>query len=301
MEYTRHIVLVLAATLLLAACGCVKKTVDLPAPDIPSETPATPTEPPAAPQEITYTLMTYNVGAFSKYKETLGHYSFEEVAAVIRSVGSRVVGLNETDWGAKRSDALHQAEVMATTLGKDWGFHFYPAAYTWYGNSMVWNQSLDVQQEFTQLELPKTDGSEVRSMGAVEFKDFVYCVTHLDHRSETDRLNAVALITDWVATRYAASGKPVFLVGDMNAEPRSSTIKAFEESWTQLSGIEFSFSTKNLSKCIDYIFVYNNGAEKRVRVLQQGIVTPKKFAAVGDASDHCPVWVTVKWLAENND
>ena len=304
----------LGAALSAVTPGCRKPLVEPPppvydptspeAPD-PSETPETPEtpdppeppdDPPGTPSEITCTLMSYNVGGFKKYYDELGHYSYPEVASVIQSVGAQVIGLNETDWGASRSGGEHQAEQLAGQLGPGWEGRFYNAAYTWYGNSLGWDGTvLETVREYERLVLPKTDGAEVRSMGAVEFKDFTFCVTHLDHVSETDRLNAINGITNWAATYFSTGSKPVFLVGDMNAEPSSATLLKFHENWRQLTGNEFSFSTRNLRKCIDFIFVYKNGFEDKVSVVLDGVVTPTKNATAYTASDHCPYWATLRW------
>ncbi|MBR5699464.1 MAG: endonuclease/exonuclease/phosphatase family protein [Bacteroidales bacterium] len=301
----RYVYVIIAVLLALTGQPCCEKKsyVEIPPPEYdPSAPPPGPEDPPGpeAPEEVTYTLMSYNVGAFKKYKETLEHYSFPEVAAVIRYAGPQVVGLNETDWEGKRTDYLHQATELATVLGSDWDARFWYAGYTWYGNSMVWDGSrLTAQKEFPRLRFPKGEsGSEERSMGAVEFGDFTFCVTHLDHKSEEDRLYAVNLLTAWVKEQYGASGKPVFLVGDLNAVPASSTLSSLRENWTQLSGNAYTYPTSNLTKCIDFILVFNNGAEKKIQVLDAGVVTPQLIDAAGTASDHCPVWVKVRWQKE---
>ena len=303
--------ILLLCVMLVMMPGCRKPGIDLPPPAYDPEQPAGPEtpEPPAIPDtppeipgEVTYTLMSYNVGAFRKYYETLVHYSYPEVASVIQSVGAQVVGLNETDWGASRTDGEHQAAELASQLGSGWDARFYFAAYNWYGNSLIWDTTvLPLEKEYPRLQLPKTDGAEVRSMGAVEFRDFVFCVTHLDHVSEADRLNAINLITDWASTNFCSAGKPVFLVGDMNAEPGSATIRKFHENWRQLTGNELTFSTRNLRKCIDFILVYKNGAEDIVDVVGSGVVTPARNAAANIASDHCPSWVTLKWKTTESE
>ena len=248
---------------------------------------------PPAPREVTITLMSYNVGAFNKYRDDLGHFSYPEVAKVIKSVDARIVGLNETDKGAVRTLGEFQASRLADALGNGWSSSFYNAAYTWYGNSMVWDRYMFPRAKVLErVVLDKTDGSEVRSMGAVEFPDFVFCVTHLDHVSETDRLNAIDKITNWATKNH--SGKRVFLVGDMNAEPTSTTIAKLRENWLQLSGNEPSFPSNNPQKCIDYIFAFKNGHENElendISVLDTGVITPDDVPEVATASDHCPVW-----------
>lgn len=243
-------------------------------------------------REVTVTLMTYNVGVFHKDYATLGHYSYPEVAALIKGSGAQVVGLNETDWERPRTDRQQQAKELVALLGEQWDYQFTYALDPTYGNSLLWKKDLDAIRRLPRLELTKEAGAETRSMGAVEFDDFIFCVTHLDHKSEADRLAAVAKITEWAA---GYTRKPIFLVGDMNAVPSSETIQAFQKNWTLLSTSANTFPADEPRKCIDYIFVYKDCAElKAVEVLDGGVITPTADPSVADASDHCPVWARVK-------
>ena len=275
---TRKIVLL--AFMMLTAVSCYScRWASHPDPRLPA-------------RDVTVTLMTYNVGVFHKDYEKLGHYSYPEVAALIKSTGAQVIGLNETDWERPRTDSQQQVKELAALLGKDWDYQFTYALDPTYGNSLLWKKDLDVVQRFPRLELAKETGAETRSMGAVEFDEFIFCVTHLDHKSEPDQLSAVAKITEWAALH---TRKPIFLVGDMNAVPSSKTIQELQKRWTLLSTSAYTFSADNLRKCIDYIFVYKDCAELRaVEVLDGGVITPADNPSVADASDHCPVWARVK-------
>ena len=55
-------------------------------------------------KEMTVRLCSYNVGTFSKSKSVLGHYSYPEVASLLKEIDADVVGLNETDRGNNRTD-----------------------------------------------------------------------------------------------------------------------------------------------------------------------------------------------------
>ena len=248
---------------------------------------------PPEPQDVTLTLMTYNVGTFNKYKDDLGHYSYPEVAAVIGSAGPVVVGLNETDYGAVRTGWEFQAPRLASALGQGWSSRFFYADKTWYGNAVVWNRySLGDGLSFDRISLDKTDGSEVRSMGAVEFRSFIFCTTHLDHVSETDRLAAVDNITAWAAAH--STGKPIFLAGDMNARPGSAPITKLSENWIRLTGNSPTFPSDGPDRCIDYIFLYKTDDSGEMppglELLESGVVTANAIPSVATASDHCPVW-----------
>ncbi|MBR6055497.1 MAG: endonuclease/exonuclease/phosphatase family protein [Bacteroidales bacterium] len=251
---------------------------------------------PPEPQNVTITLMTYNVGTFNKYRDELGHFSYPEVAEVIGTVGPVVVGLNETDYGAARTLGEFQASRLASTLGQGWSSRFFYADKTWYGNAVVWDRySLGSGKSFDRISLDKTDGSEVRSMGAVEFRNFIFCSTHLDHISETDRLSAVDKITAWAEAHY--SGKPIFLAGDMNATPGSAPITRLSQNWIRLTGNNPTFPSDGPTRCIDYIFIYKADASGEmppgVELLGSGVVTADTVPAVATASDHCPVWASL--------
>lgn len=247
--------------------------------------------------ETVVTLMTYNVGAFRKSIDELGRFSFKEVSGVIKSAGAEIVGLNETDWGGARTLGEKQARKLARTLGVLWSSSFFPAGYSWYGNAIVWDKRRwGAGTVHERLVLDKTDGSEVRSMGAIEFPRFVFCTTHLDHVSESDRFNAVDKITAWAEENYSSTGKPVFLAGDMNALPSSETIVRLRENWVLLSTEDFTYPADEPKKCIDFVFVYRNGGENIVELLGGGVLTAEDLPDVHVASDHCPVWVKVRLL-----
>ena len=109
---------------------------------------------PPEPQDVTITLMTYNVGTFNKYRDELGHFSYPEVAEVIGTVGPVVVGLNETDYGAARTLGEFQAFRLASTLGQGWSSRFFYADKTWYGNAVVWDRySLGSGKSFDRISL----------------------------------------------------------------------------------------------------------------------------------------------------
>lgn len=243
-------------------------------------------------RDVTVTLMTYNVGVFHKDYATLGHYSYPEVAALVKGAGAQVVGLNETDWERPRTDKQQQAKELAALLGENWDYQFTYALDPTYGNSILWQKDLDIVRRFPRLELTKETGSEDRSMGAVELDEFIFCVTHLDHKSAADQLAAVAKITEWASMNKR---KPIFLVGDMNAVPSSATIQELQKNWTLLSPTSNTYPADEPKKCIDYIFVYKDCAElEAVEVLDSGVITPSGNPSVADASDHCPVWAKVK-------
>lgn len=237
----------------------------------------------AAKEPQRLTLMTYNVGVFAKYTGD----STRDVAELIRKNGAAYVGLNETDSLTTRHYA-YQVKDLATSLGADWNFFFSRAmAYQGgaYGNGVVTKTPIKYRY---RIALPKGEGSEPRSVAVVETQDCVFASTHLDHKSKVAALEQMKVINSWFASVYKNSSKPVFLCGDFNVEPGSEVIAEAKKAWTLLSGTGISFSTKNPSKCIDYIFSYKSAAP--VEVVSANVIRE----GTEDLSDHFPVIITVK-------
>ena len=253
---------------------------------------------------MTVRFVSYNVGCFKKYKTALGHFSYPEVAEVLKENRAAVVGLNETDNGAERTDYDYQAQKLAEQMGEGWTYYFAPARSTTYGNGIIASPSYKVVKEWPKLTIPKKDPntSEVRSMGAVEYEDFVFCVTHLDHRSEASRLEGVRLITEWAKANYGAgkSNKPVILLGDMNCVPTDAPIIEFEKDWDWVSANELTFPCKEgqpLTKCIDFVFVLKNGAQYTVG--KSHAIHSVASTNIYQAADHYPIYVDLIFNKQN--
>lgn len=304
---------ILLSLVLVCAVACVGK-VDLPEFDTPphlqgteqeegkdegkddgkddgkeEETPSTPE---ASGDPMTVRFISYNVGKFAKYEKDLGHKSYPEVAAVIKEIGGTVVGLNETNSG--------QANELAKALGAGWTGYFAYAANTTYGNSIVADPKYKVVKEYPRVAIPKVDAntSEVRSLGVVEYEDFVFCVTHLDHMSIEARKSGVDIITKWALENYGPgkTSKPVILLGDMNCIPAEVTITKFKENWDWVSANEYSFPCPNPTKCIDFVFVLKNGVKYTKG--DSHAVHSTTTTDITKASDHYPVYADITFNAQ---
>ena len=241
-----------------------------------------------APSEGVLRLATYNVGVFGKS----GTNTTGMVAAMVKELGVCALSMNELD-SCNTRNADFQIKTFAETMG-GWDYTFAQALdYRGggYGIGIASHPSLKLVRRF-RLKLDKGDGSEQRAMAVCEFKDFVFCSTHLDHRSLDAQKAQAVQITEWVANTYGNGNKPVILCGDFNALPESETISFMKREWTILSPLEFTYPANNPSKCIDYIMVYRNAAS---RVELKGAKVPVGFKSgdVKTASDHLPVYVDV--------
>ena len=230
------------------------------------------------------TLVTYNVGAFSKYRDN----STAEVARLILDHRACAVALNELDSCNRRHNTYQLADLVAK-LGGGWTGQFasaFPYAGGAYGNGVA--TSLRVDNRYS-LILPKDDGSEQRSVAVVETPDCVFASVHLDHKGQTAALEQMKLVNEWFTSWYAGWTRPVFLCGDFNAVPESDVIELVKRCWIQLSGEDYTYSTTNPRSCIDYVFALKVAAP--VKVLESVVLTE----GTADLSDHYPVKVTVEY------
>lgn len=230
------------------------------------------------------TLVTYNVGAFSKYMDS----SMEDVAKVILGSRACAVALNELD-SCNRRHGNYQLADLSARLGGGWTFQFasaFPYAGGAYGNGVV--TSLRVDNRYS-LILPKDDGAEQRSVAVVETPDCVFASVHLDHKGQTAPLEQMKVVNEWFTSWYAGWTRPVFLCGDFNATPDSDVIELVKKCWIQLSGEDYTHSTTDPRHCIDYVFALKVAAP--VKVLESVVLTE----GTAELSDHFPVKVTVEY------
>lgn len=233
------------------------------------------------------TILTYNVGAFSKYQEN----TVPEVATIIKELGASIVSLNELD-SVNRRHPTYQAQELARELG-GWDFLFasaFPYAGGAYGNAIVSRKKF--VQSF-RIALPQKDGYEPRSVAMVETEDLIFLSTHLDVGSENARVIQASLINSMVEGSFKGCKKPVILCGDMNAEPGSKAILELQKDWVMLSPAQPTYPSKGPKKCIDYIFHYKDSAP--VKVVQAGAVMRSVHTDISKTSDHIPVMAQLRY------
>ena len=223
-------------------------------------------------------IMTYNIqhGAGRDDVIDLGRQ-----AAVIANAAPDVVGLQEVDSCVKRSGYIHQAAVLADSLGMFCTFG--PAIPLTRGKYGVAVLSKEKPLSHRIIPLP---GAEKRVLLVCEFQEYVFACTHLDLEEE-NRLTSLDIILEEVA-RW---DKPFFICGDWNDTPNSTLITKMKKSFTFLNSItssssNYTFPSGTPTKVIDYIAChkgYTSYARKR-----QVINEPS-------ASDHRPVLVEVRF------
>ena len=164
-------------------------------------------------------------------------------------------------------------------LAKRAGYHaYYGKTIPYKGGSYgigVLSKEKALSVEFHPLPCRK----EPRGLLVVEMKHYYLLATHLS-LVKADQETSVEIIRD-IAAKLS---KPVFIAGDMNAKPNSTTVKAFKEFATILNDdSKPTFPHKKKSGCIDYVL----GTKGNFKVLGDHVY------ADSPASDHFPLHVDV--------
>ena len=234
-----------------------------------------------------YTLVQYNVGAFSKYEAS----GVDAISRVVKELAADAVTFNEVDSCTTRTGVVDQMAAFAASM--DGWNQFYAAAMTYKGGAYGVGVSSKPELEIVRTDriaLPKLNGKEPRAVAVVEFKDFVLCSTHLDLTLES-QLGQIEVVNHYMDSVYAGCGKPVFLGGDFNAFPDSEPIALMQKTWELLTPVTNSFPSDAPDRCIDYIFVRPYG--KKIEVKAAEIPVAVQTEDLATASDHLPVVLTV--------
>ena len=223
-------------------------------------------------------IMTYNIQHGAGMDDVI---DLDRQATVIRNADPEIVGLQEVDSCVKRSSYIHQAAILAKSLGMYSTFG--PAIPLTGGKYGVAILSKEKPLSHRILPLP---GNEKRVLLVCEFQEYVFATTHLALEEE-NRLTSLDIILE-EAARW---DKPFFICGDWNDEPSSNFITKMKKSFRLLNNItnssaNYTFRADNPSKIIDYIACYGR-AVKAVKK-RQVINEP-------NASDHRPVLVEIRY------
>ncbi len=274
---TIRLTLLLALLLVLPLQGHAQKG------DKPSNgKPYAATRYPKAPNTIR--LVSYNVGGFTKY--TSGSYA--SIARMMLELDADAVALQELDSCTTRTGGIFQIDRLARLM--TWHYAYAPAMpYRGgsYGIGVVCRNRIG--HHYT-IALPP--GGEPRTVAVVELDNCIVASTHLDLQAET-QVREAEYINRIFTERYGQSDKPVFLLGDLNAQPDSPTLQT-QQNWTVLSVEGNTYSSREPEMCIDYVLQLNNGVPCRVTDSQ--IATRFHSGDVTQASDHLPIYVDVELL-----
>lgn len=205
---------------------------------------------------------------------------FDRIASIINRINPDCVAIQELDSATQRSNGLVVLDEIAkhTTM-----FATYNASIDYQGGKYGIG-ILTKEKPIKTKSVPLPGSEEKRSLLIMEMNDYVLCCTHWSLR-QPDRMASVAII-DKAVVEF--SSKPVFLAGDLNAESDSSEIKLLSENWQAVNDISApTIPSDKPNKCIDYIFARKNP-------LFQIDVIETKVEQEPLASDHLPVWVSIR-------
>ena len=238
-------------------------------------------------------IVTYNVGAFGKTEES----DIRTVAEMLTGLRADAIALQEMDSCTARSgrdtaQVVLLCKEMDDRCGTDGWQPFFGKAMPFDSGSYGVGAAIAPHISVTGthiLGLPKNNGAEPRACIITECEGFVFASTHLDHVSETARMEQLELVTACMTEKYGDTDIPVFLCGDLNAEPGSSTILLLDKNWERLSPEKATEPSGSPSACIDYISVLRNGADCDVR--RSRVCRRLRYGNTKTASDHLPVLV----------
>jgi len=214
-----------------------------------------------------------------------GQTNEERTAGVISAVAPDVVALQELDSCNTRS-----AKYQAAELGK------YTQLKATYARTIAYkggSYGIGILSKETPLSVKRVPlpGQEARALLICEFEDYYFACTHLCHKTQANRINAMSIILE----QAKLCGKPFFIAGDFNCKPTSSEMITFKKNFKILSNeTQSTYPATTPTSCIDYIAVYKGTLkDSDINILKQVVVNEPK------ASDHRPLYVTLQWSPEN--
>jgi endonuclease/exonuclease/phosphatase family metal-dependent hydrolase len=227
--------------------------------------------------------MTFNIES--------GARGLEGVAEVIRTAHPDIVALQEVDLGSRRAGGLDQTAVLAERAGLPYHAHFrttdlYGGAY---GIALLSRFPLEA---LAQYPLPVPSGAEPRTVAhavmRVSGREVSVYLTHLIRRpfNSEARMRQSALIAEMIAK----DPRPKLLMGDLNDDPDSRTVRLLRRGLTDVvaasgQGSEGTFPLPlpfSSALRIDYVFACDAFVPLRSSVPHVG------------ASDHYPVIADVR-------
>ncbi len=226
---------------------------------------------PAMAQELR--IMSYNVRNCVGMD---GKRDYDRVANVITRAQPDVVAVQELDKNTRRNghkDALQELAKRTDMRG------VFAKAIDFQGGEYGVG-ILSKEQPLRVKRIPLPGREEARVLLVAEFKDYVFCSTHLSLRAE-DSMNSIAIIT----REAKNSKKPFFIAGDFNLEAQHPVMKRMMKDFTPLNrAAQATYPADKPNKCIDFIFIYNSSA------FQKPLLKETTVMAEATASDHRPIY-----------
>lgn len=221
-----------------------------------------------------------------------GDFDLDVLAKVIHDANPDFVAMQEVDYKtnrAKKYDLATElgyrtkmASIFARAMQYDSGE---------YGEGVLSKHTFLQTRNVALPYLPKDEPrAAIEVTTILPSKDTIAFIgTHLDHlEDDTNRIMQAKKIN----STFLSNGYPTILVGDLNAEPDSQTIKILEQKWTgayDKKNLEPTYPSDNPLIKIDYVMFY---PKNRWKVLETKVIQDTI------ASDHCAYLVTLQLLDE---
>ena len=236
----------------------------------------------SAQAQNTLKLMSYNIKNANGMDNVC---NFQRIANVINNTSPDVVAIQEVDSMTNRSGQKYVLGEIAERTQ----MHGYFAPAIDYDGGKYGIGLLTKQVPLRLQTLPLPGREEARTLILAEFADYIYCCTHMS-LTEEDRMKSLELVKAFTSS----STKPLFLAGDMNAEPESGFIKKLQKDFQILSNPkQHTFPAPDPKETIDYIATLKQNAKGFAVISAKVINEPM-------ASDHRPISVELR-TAEKAD
>ena len=236
----------------------------------------------SAQAQNTLKLMSYNIKNANGMDNVC---NFQRIANVINNTSPDVLAIQEVDSMTNRSGQKYVLGEIAERTQ----MHGYFAPAIDYDGGKYGIGLLTKQVPLRLQTLPLPGREEARTLILAEFADYIYCCTHMS-LTEEDRMKSLELVKAFTSS----STKPLFLAGDMNAEPESGFIKKLQKDFQILSNPkQHTFPAPDPKETIDYIATLKQNAKGFAVISAKVINEPM-------ASDHRPILVELR-TAEKAD
>lgn len=228
----------------------------------------------------TLKLMTYNIKNANGMDNVC---DFQRVANVINNASPDVVAIQEVDSMTSRSG---QKYVLGEIADRTQMHAYFAPAINFDGGK--YGIGLLTKQVPIRLQtIPLPGREEERALILAEFEDYIYCCTHMS-LTEEDRMESLKMVKSFTAPYK----KPLFLAGDMNAEPESGFIKELQKDFQILSNSkQHTYPAPEPKETIDYIATLKSNANGFALISARVLNEPM-------ASDHRPILVELR-MTEN--
>lgn len=230
----------------------------------------------------TLKLMTYNIKNANGMDDVC---NFQRIANVINNASPDVVAIQEVDSMTKRSG---QKYVLGEIAERTQMHAYFAPAIDFDGGK--YGIGLLTRQVPVRLQtIPLPGREEARALILAEFEDYIYCCTHMS-LTEEDRMKSLKIVKSFTAPYK----KPLFLAGDMNAEPESDFIKELQKDFQILSNPkQHTYPAPEPKETIDYIATLKSNANGFALISAQVLNESM-------ASDHRPILVKLRTAEKAN-